>query len=247
MSTGHILYIIFSPIVVGLICFGGSFIKKQKHKDMFLAFWALTCFFIHISCCFTTMLANKESGGHWGYIYDNQLLPIYFCNFIMYLQLVVSFWFDKKTKLFHNIATFTAYGGVFGALITLFATDPGFPTWYLMQSAFSHSCLLITSIYLFVGKYVKISVYNVIPYSLGLLTSGGVGGLVMLIYYLNGLPIPNAMYLLHGPDELPAFHGGYFAIVMLVLIFIFTALFEQFSRKEEDRWYKSTSDIKLYF
>ena len=48
---------------------------------------------------------------------------------MMYLILATSFWWNKKTKIFNNMATFVAYGGTFGALITLFVTPPGFDNW----------------------------------------------------------------------------------------------------------------------
>ena len=247
MSTEHILYIIISLIAVTGIVVGGSFIKKQKYKDCFLTFWALACFFIHISCIYVTFFDNIRNGnGEIGFAHDNHIFPIYFCNFIMYLQLVASFWFNKESKFYKNFATFTAWGGIFGALITLFITPPGIHNWSSFQSALSHSCLLITSLYLFAGGYVKLNVFNIIPYSFGLLASGAVGGLTMLIYYLNGVPIPNAMYLLHGPVEVPVMHGGYIALIMLVVMFIFLVIWEQFTRKSEDRWYKTAKDIGTY-
>ena len=195
---------------------------------------------------YVSFIENNRNGIGTGNVVNNQIFPIYFCNFVMYMQLVVTFWFDKKTKLFQNIATFTAWGGIFGALITLFTTPPGFAHWWSLQSALSHTCLLITSLYLFVGGYVKLSVFNVVPYTFGILASGAVGGVVILIYYLNGLPIPNAMYLLHGPEECPPMHGGYFAILMLLIMFIFLVIWEQFTRKPEDRWYKTAKDIAMY-
>ena len=243
MGTEHILYIVISLLVISLILFGAHFIKKQLYKDLFLLFWAVACLFFHISTMYTTLFDN----GGIGNSYDNQLFPIYFCNYMMYLLLFASLWWNKKSKLFKCMSTFVAYGGTFGALITLFVTPPGFSSWMTLQAAFSHSCMLVGCLWLFVGGYVKISVYNLVPYSMGLLSCGVVGGLVELIFYLGGLPSPNAMYLVHGPNELPAFKWWMFVICMLALIFAFTSLWEYFTKPKEKRWYKTHEDLYLYF
>lgn len=241
-ETEHILYIVFSLLFVSVLLFGAHFIKSQKYKNLFLLIWAFLCFFMHISTMYTTFFMQNGVGN----AYDNQLFPIYFCNYMMYLLLATSLWANKETKFFKIMATFVAYGGTFGALITLFVTPPGFSSWFNLQSAFSHTCLLIGSLWLFVGGYVKINVFNVVPYAYGLLSCGVVGGIVELIFYLGGLPSPNAMYLVHGPVELPEFKWWMFAIVMLLLIFIFTMIWEHLTRKKEDRWFKTSKDLFMY-
>ena len=242
-STEHILYIICSLIFVGLTLFGAHFIKSKKYKNLFLFFWAFLCFFIHVSTTYVTFFLSDTGVGK---IYDNQLFPIYFCNYMMYLLLIVSLWPNKKSKFFLNMATFVAWGGVFGALITLFVTPPGFSSWFNLQSAFSHTCLLMGCLWLFVGGYVKLNVYNLFPYANGLLSCGVVGGIVELIFYLGGKPSPNAMYLTHGPIELPEFKWWMFALAMSAIIFIFTMIWEFFTRKKEERWYKTNKDLFIY-
>lgn len=242
METEHILYIVISLVAETLILFGAHYIKAQRRKDLFLFVWAFLCFFIHISTMYTTFF---EQGGV-GNSYDNQLFPIYFCNYMMYLLLIISVWPNKRSKFFGCMATFTAYGGMFGALITVFVTPPGVAEWALFQSALSHSCLLLGCAWLFVGGYVKINVFNLVPYTLGLLSCGVVGGIVELIFYLGGLPSPNAMYLVHGPVELPEFKWWMFALCMLAIIFAFTAVWEWLMREKRDRWYCSARDCALY-
>ena len=66
-STEHILYIVFSLLIISLILFGAHFIKKQKYKDLFLLFWAFACFFFHISTMYTSFFDN----GGVGNAYDN--------------------------------------------------------------------------------------------------------------------------------------------------------------------------------
>lgn len=240
----HILYIVFSLLAVGLILFGAHFIKSQKWKDVFLAFWAVLCFLTHISIMWVTFVKND---GSFGEAYDNILFPIYFCNYMMYLLLIVSLFKNKKSKIFNWLATFVAYGGVFGSLITLFVTPPDFSSFESVKSALSHTFMLIGCLYLFVGGYVKVNVFNLIPYFGGLVSCAVVGGVVELIFMLCGLPSPNAMYLRDGPWELPEFKCWMFALVMLTMIFIFTMLWENFSKKKEERWFKNTNDLGLYF
>ncbi len=242
-SLEHILYIIISLVVVGLLMFGVSFVHSQKWKNRILIIFALLCFFTHISIMYQTFFTNDTN---YGNAYDNILFPIYFCNYMMYLLLAVSFIRNKESKIFKCIATFVAYGGIFGSLITLFVTPPGIAEWESFKSALSHTFMLMGCLYLFVGKYVRINVYNLIPYAEGLLSCGVVGGVVELIFFLCGKPSPNAMYLVHGPNELPEFKFWMFVIVMLALIFIFTCIWEYFARKKEQRWYKNIDDLSLY-
>lgn len=243
-STEHILYIVISLITISLILFGAHYIKNKTWKNVFLLFWAFACFFFHISTMYVSFFQNGTGIGN---AYDNQLFPIYFCNYMMYLLVLASLWSNKESKFYKIFATFVAYGSVFGALITLFVTPPQISDWYEFQSALSHSCLLTGSLWLFVGGYVKIGVFNIIPYAMGLLSCGVVGGLVELIFYLGGRPSPNAMYLVHGPVELPEFKWWMFVICMLAIIFVFTVIWEFFTRKKEDRWYNTHKDLYWYF
>lgn len=242
MTRDHIIYIIASLCTVTVILLFAHRIKREKYKNLFLFIVAFCCLGFHISTIYTSFFNN----GGYGTAADNQLFPIYFCNYMMDLLIVISLWPNKKSMFFRNLSAFVAYGGAFGALITVFATDPGFGNWPTLQSAFSHSCLLLGSLYLFVGGYVKINVYNLVPYSFGLLSCGFVGGLVELIFYLGGLESPNAMYLVHGPKELPAFKWWMFVISMLAIIFLFTALWEHFTRKKEERWFHSNENLYEY-
>lgn len=246
-GTSHILYIVLSLAAVTAAMVGGYFIKGEKEKNFFLKFWAVMCFVTHISIMWVTLIQNVKQGGNYGNAYDNILFPIYFCNFMMYLLLIVAFIPRKDTKFYRWIATFTAYGGVFGALITVFATPPDFTDFESVKSALSHTFLLMGCVYLFVGGYIKINVYNLVPYTAGLLSCGPLGGIIELIYFACGLPSPNAMYLVHGPNELPEFKWWMFVLCMLAIIFAFTVVWEFCTRKKEDRWYKTIRDLKLYF
>lgn len=242
MPLEHILYIVGSLTVIPVVLYFSHKIKGAKHKNLFLFIVAAACLGFHLSTIYTSFFKNDGNGT----AVDNQLFPIYFCNYMMDLLVLVSLWPNKTSKFFKNLAAFTAYGGCFGGLITLFATAPGFGDWSRLQSAFSHSCLLLGCAYLFVGGYVKINVFNLVPYTFGLLSCGVVGGLVELLFYMGGLKSPNAMYLVHGPYELPVFKWWMFVLAMLAIIFTFTVLWEHFTRKKEERWFQTAKDLFLY-
>lgn len=132
--------------------------------------------------------------------YDNILFPIFFCNASMYLLIIVSLLKNKQGKLFYYLATFVAYAGTFGALITLFEChyfagpnpDLSFGNF---KSMISHSTMMVGCLYLFVGGYVKIRVSNLIPYCVGLVGCLVLGIAVNSLFAAFGLPSPNAMYL----------------------------------------------------
>ena len=96
-------------------------------------------------------------------------------------------------------------------------------------------------------KYVKIHVFNLVPYCIGLLFCDVVGVIVNSIFLWAGLGERNAMYLQHPPAEAPMFTCWSIAGLMILLIFIFTAIFEMFSYKKEQRFYKSTQFFWDYF
>lgn len=253
MSDQWVYFLLALPTLF-LIEFAGYFIKSKRGKYFYLLVLALLCFFFHVSTMYTSFFENVLANNtRRGTVADNQIFPIFFCNFIMYLQLIVAGWAgDKKGKIYQNFATFTAWAGIFGGMITLTCSSTNFHSWSSFQSSLSHSFLIATSLYLFVAGYVKINVYNLVPYSFGLLGSGLVGGLVALIFKIFGhydhqkLFGLNPMYLYHGPGGFEGMIGYYFAPAMLGIIFVICIIYEALTKKKEDQWFKSAADLTLY-
>ena len=193
----HITYIFLSlAITVVALVLPHKYIKTQKGKDIYLKVWGILTPFLHISMLWTEFLKNGSAN-----VNDNMLFPIYFCNFTMYLLIIVSFLSNKESKAFHYLAVVTSYGGILGALISLFYPDyyvneATALTWTIWKIFLSHSTMLIGCLYLITGKYIEIERKNILVFGVGLLGSGVVGGLVILTYKLAGLSLPNAMYLL---------------------------------------------------
>lgn len=237
-NTTQLLYIIISLVLTIGILIGSYFIKTDKYKNIFLQSWALITFLLHISIMWVDFLKNGSALAP-----DSVLFPIYFCNMCMYLLLIVAFIKNKKSKFFYFIATFVAYAGTFGALITLFechyfaGANPNL-SWGNLKSMLSHSTMLIGCLYLFVGGFVKIRVKNLVPFIFGLIFCLFSGMFINWLFVTCNLPNPNSMYLVRSAiDGVPLFTGYFIAGAMIVVITIFTIIWEQFACKKGDRWY----------
>ena len=98
--------------------------------------------------------------------------------------------------------------------------------------------MLFGCIYLLVGGYVKIGVSNMLNVLLGLILLVVDGAVIILLHYIFGLDLPNSMYLLEIPFEsMPWLNVVTIGLLAIAIIFIATALYEQFALKKEDRWY----------
>ena len=237
-NLSHILYIVISLVITIGLLIGFSFIKKQKGKDWVLKGFALATFILHISIMWVDFL---QHGGHAeapGYV----LWPIFFCNMCMYIYLIVAFIPNKQGRAFKWLATFVAYGAFFGGMITLFfsdylANDPNMTQWITVKSLLSHSTMMLGCIYLFVGGYVKIRVKNLIPFCCGLVGALLIGVFLNWLFPACGIPSPNSMYLQQPALDGTPFYGYVMAPIMVVSIFIFTVIWEQFAVKKGERWY----------
>jgi Zn-dependent protease with chaperone function len=234
-DSHHLWYIFVSlAVTVGLLWLGHRFLKSSRGKDLFLKTFAFLTFFLHISIMWVEFLKNGNASA-----YDNILFPKYFCNFCMYLLMIVSLWENKKSKTFQAIAVFTAYGGFFGAMISLIYPDyylgaPNMFEWGVFKSLLSHSTMLVGSLWIFVGGYIPIRRTNVILYSGGLLGCGALGLIVNWLFKNNGLPDPNAMYLQHPPlAEAPFLNAYTIAALMVLVIFLFTLIYEKATNEDQ--------------
>lgn len=239
-NTAQLSYIIISFVLIALILVFSRKIKSQKNKDRFLKFWAVITFVIHISVMWVDYLTYGSASAP-----DSVLFPIYFCNACMYLLIVVAFMKNKQSKLFLILATFVAYGGFFGGLITTIeshylAGNPVVWSWGNLKSMLSHSAMMVGCLYLFVGGYVKIGVKNLVYFVYGLLGCFVLGVFNNWLFTSVGLANPNSMYLTDTAiPGVPLLNGYFIASCIVVVIFIFTTIWEMFAYKKGQRWYNN--------
>lgn len=237
-DTVHILYIVLTFVTTIGSLIGLKFIKEQKWKDFALKSFALVTVLVHFSLVWTSYLQTGTA-----MVTPSILFPIFFCNLAMWMLLVAAFWKNKESKLFKWIATFAAYAGIIGALVTTFYPDfyianPDVSNWMVLRSMIDHTTMMIGCLYLFVGGYIEVRVFNVVPFVCGLLFSGVVGLINNGIFSLCGLPAQNSMYLQKPAIEGVPFLSCYVIGLMAVaLVFIVGVIYEFIALKKEDRWY----------
>ncbi len=240
----HCLYIGISLVITAGLLWAFSFIKEQKYKDLVLKLSGVITVILHISCMWVDFLTTGTS-----ITPDNILFPIYFCNLMMWLLVICAFIPNKQSKGWKWVAIFTAYGGTLGALISLFYPDyylhtPSLANWGVLKSMLSHSTMLVGCLYMFTGGYVKIRVSNLIPYCGGLVGVLVIGHVLNALFVACGLPSPNAMFLQHSPvPDVPFFNGYGIGLLMIILLFLFTMVWEFAACPKGERWYDKLAEM----
>lgn len=134
--------------------------------------------------------------------------------------------------------------GFLGAFITAiypdfyFETPLHYVTWDLLKSFLSHNFLMLGSVWLFVGGYVKVRVSNIISFVAGIIGTIAIGLLQNWLFAITNCPAENAMYLVRPAIEgVPLLSGYFMAAAGLLVVFLFALIYEFFAYKKEDRWY----------
>ena len=241
----HIWYIIISlAATIGLLI-GFMFIKKSKYKNWVLMFFALATFVLHISSMYVNYLTDGAANAD-----KSIMFPIYFCNLAMYLFLIVAFIKNKEGKVFKNLALFTAYAGIIGAIVSLiypqyYLDSQNMFQWGTFKSLLSHSTLLVGCLYLFTGGFVKIRVFSSLAVTgAGLIGCGIIGAFLNWLFVTCGLSSPNSMYLTAPAiDGEPALMGWWIALMIMALVFIISVIIEYFTVPKGKRWYNKMGKI----
>ena len=238
-DKNHIIFTVTSfalTAILMLVCV--KFVKKQEHKDKVLLWSALVTVALHYSIVYVDFFKYGSAT-----IGDTMLLPVYPCNVAMWLLLAVGVWKQKSGIVFKVVAEITFYLGIVGGVVGLVANEnymnnPDMADWDIFKGLLSHSTLIFGCAYLVFGKYVRIRVDNVPSILIGLLFLVADGGLMIALFRAFNLDPPNCMFLLENPfPQLPWFNPWILGTFALILLSLFTVIYEQFAVKKEERWY----------
>jgi hypothetical protein len=243
-STTHIVYIIVSLVLTaGLLTTAFYLIKNEKAKRWMLISFAILTFVLHISIMWVDLFTYNSAQAP-KYV----LFPMYFCNVCMYGLMIVAF-LKKESIAFKWLATFIAWGGVFGGLITIIGSDylaNGFSGWENIKSMLSHSTLLLGCLWLFVGGFVKVRLRNILPWMAGMVFC------TILTFSLNAIPIAGQTRALDGmyiwkPILDDTFLYGYVLMPALTgILLVVSIIFELIFVPKVERFYADFG-IKDYF
>lgn len=119
-------------------------------------------------------------------------------------------------------------------LNTNFGNTPTLADYGILKGMLSHSTMLLGCLYMLVGGFVKIRVFNAVSVTAGLATFVLCGAGVNALYEFFGMEAPDGMWLRSNPYF--SFSPMVFGIVFVLLLFGALALWEM-RLPVEDRWY----------
>ena len=176
------------------------------------------------------------------FIEDNMFLPVYPCNVMMWINVILIFLIGKRKKAFVVLSEFSFWCGTICGFVGLafnknYLNNSVFSDWDIMKGLLSHVTMLYCSIYLGTTGYVKIKTISnlkslllgasilmissiVSDYILGLIGREPVNG--MLIKPLESTPIVNFFTI---------------SLVGIILFLVITTIYETYVYKN-DAWYK---------
>ena len=214
-------------------------IRKDSTKDIILKSVSIAVVVIHYSSLYVDFFTNKGEA----MIENNMILPVYPCNIVMWLLLIVSFMRDKKSSLFNMLAEFTFIGGTFCGLIGVlfninFLKNPDIFNYDIFKGLISHSVMIFGTVYLYLFKYIKLEVVRTTKSIFcGLVIFSICGLLINLLFYLFGIDSVNAMFMLEPPiPSLPIFNFITIGILGVLLAFVGLNIYEHFALPKEQRW-----------
>lgn len=218
-----------------LLVLSGVYAKDEKAKNFILKCSAVITVAIHYSNLWVDFFV---SGGNAS-IENNHILPVYPCNVVMWMLLAASLMRNKKHLLFQLLAEFCFYGGTICGVIgivfnTNFGNTPTLADYDILKGLLSHSTMLFGCIYMLVGRYIKIRVFNVVSVTAGLSSFVVCGVAVNELYEWFGMEPPDGMFLKSNPyiDTSPMVLG----VWAIIFLFFALALWE-LRLPEEERWY----------
>lgn len=239
-DLGHILYMVISAVISGLLLWlMHRYLKTEEKKYGALKFFAVITVIIHYS----SLWVDFFTGGGNATVPSVMLLPIHPCNVCMWLLVASAFIKKRNGEVYRILTEFTALAGCVCGFIGIllnenYAANPSFLNYDVLKGLLSHSTMIVGAAYLFVSGIVKFRVKNVISVVCGLLLFLADGALINTLYSVFDLDPCNSMYLVSAPfAHLPWLITPVMGLMAVLAVFIVTAIYEQIFLPKEERWY----------
>lgn len=234
------IYNLITLTIVGvLLALCKRKIKNQTTKDLVLKTVAVSVVAIHFSSLYVDFFSNN---GH-AVIENNLILPIYPCNIIMWLLLIVAFMKNKNSKLYNYLSEFTFIGGTICGLIGVlfninFFNNPNFLKYDIIKGLVSHTVMIFGTIYLYLFDYVEIEVKRTTTsITFGLLLFSVIGLIINFLFAIFDIPSVNTMFMLEPPfKDFPVLNFYSIGILGIIISFIGLNIYEAITLPKEKRW-----------
>lgn len=235
-NTQHILYMVISgAATAALLILAKRLAKTETAKNRILKFFAIITVVIHYSNLWVDYFAT----GGTATVENNQILPVYPCNVVMWMLLIAALMRNKKSLVFQMLGEFCFYGGTVCGIVGIvlnvnFGNTPTLADYDILKGMLSHSTMLFGCLYMLVGRFIRVRVFNAVSVTAGLGTFVLCGAAVNRLYERFGMTPPDGMFLKSNPytSVSPIVLG----IVAVALLFCGLAIRELRLPKEE-RWY----------
>jgi len=235
-NTQHILYMVVSGVLTAILLYLASKnVKKQSRKDLILKISAVITVIIHFSDLWVSFF---QTGGNT-YVESVHIFPMYPCNIIMWMLLILAFIDNKKGKLFTLLAEFCfvigLVCGIIGILLNKnFDANPTLSDYDVLKGLLSHSTMIFGCFYLFTAGYVKPKISSTLSLAFGF-TVFAVCGLTMnALYSAFGMNSPDGIWIKGVPYlNVSSLILGFLVLVIYFLIFALLEL----RLPQEERWY----------
>ncbi len=233
----HILYILISGgLTVALLMLFHNRVKEENTKNFILKFFAIGTVLIHYSNIWVNYFLSEGNA----VFENNHILPVYPCNVVMWMLLVAACCRNKKCLLFQILSEFCFYAGtvcgIFGVVLNMnFDANPTLANYDVFKGMLSHSTMLFGCLYMMVGGFVRIRVFNTVSLLAGWGCFIFCGVFVNRLYTHFGMTPPDGMWLKANPylGVSPMILAGF----AIFLIFVVLCIRDR-SLPEEERWYK---------
>ena len=238
-GTVHILYMIISVLISAVLLVIISMkVKEQSSKEGILKFFAVATVIIHYSSLWVDLFTDGTAT-----VQSPMLLPIHPCNVCMWLLLISAFVKRREGTLYRLLTEFTFWAGTVCGTIGIvlnenFGNNPTLADYEVLKGMLSHSTMLFGAIYLLVGGFVKIRVFNVLSVVSGLLLFVADGAIINTLYLVFLDERCNSMYLQEPPfPDMPWLNTLVMGILGVLVAFSISALYELIALPKEERWY----------
>lgn len=235
----HILYMIISAVIsAALLVFLSKTIKDTVIKERVLKLFAVLTVIIHYSSLWVDYFKSGSAT-----VQSPMLLPIHPCNVCMWLLLISAFVKKREGTLYRLLTEFTFWAGTVCGIIGIalnenFGNNPTLADYEVLKGMLSHSTMLFGAIYLLIGGFVKIRVFNVLSVISGLLLFVIDGAIINTLYLVFLDEKCNSMYLQEPPfADMPWLNTLVMGILGVLVAFSISALYELIALPKEERWY----------